>query len=89
MTKIYFAGLKATKIVNENRIISDGSILTMDEFTSISCEGLTDIEIGWDYLLLWKNTELYISGKIVGRHGKSVDKLLQIPNHKKIKYVNF
>ena len=83
MTNIYFAGLNASKIVKEN----DETILAIDQFTSITCEGLTDIEIGWDYFLVWKDTELFISGKIVGKNGHKLDQLLQIPEHKNIKYV--
>ncbi|KYN39490.1 E3 ubiquitin-protein ligase HERC2 [Trachymyrmex septentrionalis] len=55
---VYYTGLNASPLFsNLDEIITSISHLTQIPFPEI-----TDIEIGWNYFLLWQNTKLYITG---------------------------
>ncbi|XP_058798079.1 RCC1 domain-containing protein 1 [Phymastichus coffea] len=79
MSKIYVSGLNANKIVLVNKYDDEESITVSDKFLSIPDEEITNIDIGWDYYLIWKNNNVYITGKIVNSNDILVNKLLQIP----------
>lgn len=85
MSKIYLSGLNADKLVFSNQHDSEGSITMVDKFISVSDQEITDVEIGWDYFLVWKKYDLYVWGKIINDSYKIVKKLLRIPNYPDIK----
>lgn len=72
----YYAGINNSPLFLN---IEQGSVI-VDKFAEISFDGLSDVEIGWNYLLLRKDNELYISGNVkelnIHDHGP---KLLLIP----------
>ncbi|XP_011496917.1 PREDICTED: X-linked retinitis pigmentosa GTPase regulator [Ceratosolen solmsi marchali] len=86
MPKIYFSGLNASKLIHENNFHNPGTVLAIDKFISLSYDDITDIEIGWDYILIWKNNDLYISGKIVTNESNKLNRLLKIPEHTNLKF---
>jgi hypothetical protein len=86
MPRIYFSGLNASNLVHENQLNDSGRVLAIDKFISLSYKGMTDIEIGWDYLLIWKNNDLYLSGKNITNDCKQSNRLLKIPEHENLKY---
>ncbi|KAG7189944.1 hypothetical protein KM043_006105 [Ampulex compressa] len=53
---LFYAGLNATPLFAHE----DDTLIAVDSFAEISWPGLTDAEIGWNYLLLWQDTRLYV-----------------------------
>jgi len=72
---VYYTGLNATPLFSDQ----DEIITSISHLTEIPFSGITDIEIGWNYFLLWQDTKLYITGKINEDDEKTHPRLLQIP----------
>lgn len=72
---VYYTGLNASPLFS-NR---DGIITSISRFTPIPFLAITDIEIGWNYFLLWRGTELHITGKINENSDKNNPRLIQMP----------
>ncbi|EZA52561.1 E3 ubiquitin-protein ligase HERC2 isoform X2 [Ooceraea biroi] len=72
---VYYTGLNASPLFSNQ----DGIITSISHFTQIAFPAITDIEIGWNYFLLWRNTELYITGKISENNDKNGPHLINIP----------
>lgn len=81
---IYFCGLSGCKLLHGCETKEFGTIKAVDGFIPVSIADLQDIEIGWDYILIWGNHgELYLSGKMTHNNdSKNFYKLLQIPEKK-------
>ncbi|XP_046418742.1 RCC1 domain-containing protein 1-like [Neodiprion fabricii] len=59
--KIYYTGLNNSELFCDE----EGSVKqVIDKFTIVPFTGIEDLEIGWNYILLWRDKELFISGKI-------------------------
>ncbi|XP_071556273.1 RCC1 domain-containing protein 1 isoform X2 [Temnothorax nylanderi] len=72
---VYYAGLNASPLFSNQ----DGIVTSISHFTQIPFPGITDIEIGWNYFLLWQDTKLYITGKISEKDDRNRPHLMQIP----------
>nr|XP_012222921.1 PREDICTED: RCC1 domain-containing protein 1 [Linepithema humile] len=72
---VYYTGLNATSLFFDQ----DEIITSISHLTQIPFSGITDIEIGWNYFLLWQDTKLYIAGKISKDDDKTRPHLMQIP----------
>lgn len=72
---VYYTGLNASPLFSNQ----DGIVTTISHLTQIPFSGITDIEIGWNYFLLWQDTKLYITGKISEEDDKNEPRLMQIP----------
>lgn len=74
---VYYTGLNASPLFSD----STGVVTSISRLTEIPFPKVTDIEIGWNYFLLWRDTKLYITGKIDENGDKDKDGpcLLQIP----------
>lgn len=72
---VYYTGLNATPLFCDQ----DEIITSISHLTQIPFSGITDIEIGWNYFLLWQDTKLYITGKISKDDDKTHPHLMQIP----------
>lgn len=72
---VYYTGLNASPLF----LNQDGIVTTISHLTQILFSGITDIEIGWNYFLLWQDTKLYITGKISEEDDKNQPRLMQIP----------
>ena len=84
--KIYFSGLSGCKLIHGTQTVEYGTIKAVDKFIPIPIENLNEIEIGWDYILIWMNDgELYLSGKINLKNFNQIHQLLQIPDQKHLK----
>ena len=61
----------------------DEVIVCLDQIMKVPFPGITGMEIGWNYFLLWRNEDLFISGKLDVSSGKEDEPiLLQIPDEK-------
>lgn len=56
--KIYYSGLNASNLFSND----SGIIVYLDKVTRVSFPEITNMEIGWNYILLWQNENLFISG---------------------------
>ncbi|XP_011174441.1 RCC1 domain-containing protein 1 [Solenopsis invicta] len=72
---VYYTGLNASPLFSDQ----DEIVTSISYLTQISFPGITDIEIGWNYFLLWQDTKLYITGKISEKDDKNRPRLMQIP----------
>lgn len=72
---VYYTGLNASPLFS-NR---DGIITSIAHLAQIPFTGVTDIEISWNYFLLWQDTKLYITGKVSDNDIKNNPRLIQIP----------
>ncbi|KAH0956259.1 hypothetical protein HN011_004911 [Eciton burchellii] len=72
---VYYTGLNASPVFSNQ----DGILTSVPRLTEIAFPAVTDIEIGWNYFLLWRGAELYITGKISEDNDKSEPHLIQIP----------
>ncbi|KYQ50218.1 E3 ubiquitin-protein ligase HERC2 [Trachymyrmex zeteki] len=72
---VYYTGLNASPLFSDQ----DGIITSISHLTQIPFPEITDIEIGWNYFLLWQKTKLYITGKISEEDEKNRPCLMQIP----------
>lgn len=87
MPKIYFSGLNGSRIIVKEIKEDKATMTATDRFFPLSDEDITDIEIGWDYLLIWKDSELYVSGKPnSGETEENQDRMLKIPENPGLKY---
>ncbi|XP_023245825.1 ultraviolet-B receptor UVR8 [Copidosoma floridanum] len=85
MPKIYFCGLTSSKLVRGDESVGNTSTLSaITEPTQIKHENVTDVEIGWDYLLVWKNDKLYVSGQSRSQDTAAGLCPLEIPGHPKV-----
>ncbi|KAJ8686755.1 hypothetical protein QAD02_022549 [Eretmocerus hayati] len=83
MPKIYFAGLNASKLLSQNLSEDNLSLTVFDQFTPVSCNRITDFEIGWDYVLIWEDEKVYISNVRSRRKaGNNERALIQVPTNK-------
>ncbi|XP_023289405.1 uncharacterized protein LOC105701501 isoform X2 [Orussus abietinus] len=57
---LYYSGLNASALF----LTDDEPVVIVDGFKEIPFKGLTSFGIGWNYFLLWKESELYITGKL-------------------------
>lgn len=55
----YYAGFNTSMLFSNNGDI----IFIVDSFTKVPFSGITGFQIGWNYFLIWKGKELYISQK--------------------------
>lgn len=90
MSSIYFSGLNGSSLIFGDEIGEKGTIQVSSQFAPLLHKDITDIEIGWDYLLIWKNDELYLSGKLLPDYKckKSDDQfgqLLKVPEGTNLK----
>lgn len=72
---VYYTGINASPLFSDQ----DGIIPSVSHLTQIPFSEITDIEIGWNYFLLWKDTQLYVTGKISENDDKNNPYLMQIP----------
>lgn len=72
---VYYTGLNASPLFSN----LDGIITSITHLTLIPFARVTDIEISWNYFLLWQDTKLYITGKISNKDDKNKPRLIQIP----------
>lgn len=72
---VYYTGLNASPLFSNQ----NGIITSIAHLTQIPFAGVTDIEISWNYFLLWQDTKLYITGKISDNDIKNNPRLIQIP----------
>ncbi|KAL0129864.1 hypothetical protein PUN28_001850 [Cardiocondyla obscurior] len=72
---VYYTGLNASPLFSSE----DGIVTSISHFTQIPFPGITNIEIGWNYFLLWQDTKLYITGKISEKDDENKPRLMQIP----------
>lgn len=69
---LYYAGLNPSSLF-ENKP-------TIETFTELPFDDVTDVYIDWNYLLLYRYTELWITGAI----GKAIDRSWKDPMELKI-----
>lgn len=72
---VYYTGLNASPLFSNQ----DGIVTSISNLTQIPFPGITDIEIGWNYFLLWQDVKLYVTGKINEEDDKNKPRLIQIP----------
>lgn len=72
---VYYIGLNASPLFSDE----DEIITSISQLTQIPFSGITDMEIGWNYFLLWQDTKLYITGTISEDDSKTHPHLMQIP----------
>lgn len=74
---VYYTGFNASPLFSDQ----DGIITSISRLTEIPFSEITNIEIGWNYFLLWRDTELYITGKIGENDNdeRNGPRLIQIP----------
>ncbi|XP_003426495.1 RCC1 domain-containing protein 1 [Nasonia vitripennis] len=80
MAKIYYTGLSTSKFICDDESDDSTNLVVNDQFIPVPWEDVTDIEIGWDYFLIWKNNKVHIVGKIVGEKCEKVIQSLRIPD---------
>ncbi|XP_032680006.1 RCC1 domain-containing protein 1 [Odontomachus brunneus] len=75
--RVYYTGFNASPLFT----CQDGIITSISQLTEIPFSEITNIEIGWNYFLLWRGTELYITGKISENENdeRNGPRLIQIP----------
>ncbi|XP_033219280.1 probable E3 ubiquitin-protein ligase HERC4 isoform X2 [Belonocnema kinseyi] len=75
----YYSGLNSSSLFSN----TEGVIVAIDRITKIPFPGITSMEIGWNYFLLWRNEDLFISGKLdLDSEKEKEPKMLQIPDKK-------
>jgi len=79
---VYYTGLNASPIFSNQ----DGILTSVPRLTEIAFPAITDIEIGWNYFLLWRDAELYITGKISEDNDKTDPRLIRIPTESSAGY---
>ncbi|KAF7382722.1 hypothetical protein HZH66_013124 [Vespula vulgaris] len=72
---LYYAGFNASPLFTEEEDI----VIALDRFTKVPFSGVTNMEISWNYFLLWRDLELYIVGKVDSDDDKKPPELLKIP----------
>ncbi|EFN89544.1 RCC1 domain-containing protein 1 [Harpegnathos saltator] len=75
---VYYTGFNASPLFSNQ----DGIITSISQLTEISFPEITNIEIGWNYFLLWRDTKLYITGKISENENdeRNGPRLMRIPH---------
>lgn len=59
--KIYYAGLNNSKLFSDD----DGDVEpVVEKFRNVEFPEIEDLEIGWNYMILWRDKKIYVSGKI-------------------------
>lgn len=63
---MYYAGLNNSKIINDDLDDeNENNFLTIiEKFTLIPFDMIDDIDIGWNYAILWRDERAYISGNM-------------------------
>ncbi|XP_061941866.1 E3 ISG15--protein ligase Herc6 isoform X3 [Apis cerana] len=69
----YYAGFNTSMLFSNNGNI----IFIVDSFTKVPFSGITGFQIGWNYFLIWKGKELYISQKFE-ENNKEADSNFQL-----------
>ncbi|XP_012264946.2 RCC1 domain-containing protein 1 [Athalia rosae] len=59
--KIYYTGLNNSKMFCDDE---ENAQTVIEQFTEVPFAGIEDIDIGWNYMLLWRNNQLFVSGEI-------------------------
>ena len=72
---VYYAGLHLTTLYENN---------TIEKFTRVPFEDVTDIYIDWNYMLLWRYTELWVTGAIGRLDSRPDMNILKEPTELKI-----
>ncbi|XP_015585366.1 RCC1 domain-containing protein 1 isoform X2 [Cephus cinctus] len=74
---LYYAGFNGSPMFSHG----DTVITITEKFTKITFQGITGLEIGWNYFLLWRDTNLYITEMASGDDSstKKELQLLEIP----------
>ncbi|XP_035739654.1 RCC1 domain-containing protein 1-like isoform X2 [Vespa mandarinia] len=72
---LFYAGFNASSLFTEEEDI----VIALDQFTKVPFSGITNMEISWNYFLLWRDLELYIIGKVDNSDDKKAPELLKIP----------
>lgn len=72
---LFYAGFNASSLFTEEEDI----VIAMDQFTKVPFSDITNMEISWNYFLLWRDLELYIIGKVDNSDDKKAAELLKIP----------
>lgn len=74
---VYYTGFNSSPLFSDQ----NGIITSILQLTEIPFPEITNIEIGWNYFLLWRDTRLYITGKISGNENDEINgpRLIQIP----------
>lgn len=75
--RVYYTGFNASPMFSDQ----NGIITSISQLTEIPFPEITNIEIGWNYFLLWRDTELYITGRISEDENdeRNGPRLIQIP----------
>lgn len=58
--KVYYTGVNASVLFSNDA----GVMVYLDKLTQIPFPETNNMEIGWNYILLWQNEDLFISGKL-------------------------
>lgn len=74
---LYYAGFNASPLFTEE---GEDVIAALDRFTKVPFSGITNMEISWNYFLLWRDLELYITGKVDNSDDKKPPELIKIPD---------
>lgn len=82
---VYYTGFNANALFTEKHG-ADTLIADISRLTKVSLPEVTDIEIGWNFFLLWQDTKLYVTGKIGDNEDKNDPKLIQIPEESSGRY---
>ncbi|XP_014487466.1 PREDICTED: RCC1 domain-containing protein 1 [Dinoponera quadriceps] len=72
---VYYTGFNASPLFSDQ----DGITTSISRLTEIPFSEITNIEIGWNYFLLWRGTKLYITGKISENNERNGPHLIQVP----------
>ncbi|KAL2737934.1 RCC1 domain-containing protein 1 isoform X1 [Vespula squamosa] len=72
---LYYAGFNVSSLFMEEEDI----VIALDRFTKVPFSGITSMQISWNYFLLWRDSELYIIGKVDGGDDMKLPELLKLP----------
>lgn len=74
---LYYSGFNASPLFTEEE---EDVVIALDRFTKVPFSGITNMEISWNYFLLWRDLELYITGKVDSSDDKKPPELIKIPD---------
>ncbi|KAK2588070.1 hypothetical protein KPH14_004135 [Odynerus spinipes] len=80
--KLYYAGFNTSPLFTKE----DDVVISLDRFTEVPFNDISDMEISWNYFLLWRHSNLYITGKMNGGNEKEPLELIKIPGESSARY---
>ena len=87
MPKVYYTGLISSNFGPPiQRLLDDGPLSITEEFILLPVSDNDNVEIGWDYVILWNSSSIQIVGKSTAKNIESSHKLLRIPYQENIGY---